>query len=140
MASGCLSVSWQPVVVPDLEAVRHVLREPSGGTSWDGYRLRAALLWWKIARFRLQLPLAAVNPQKESARMAREGCWEALLSVLKLEDLLSPSWRKFEISFESSEDCQKRKAGERGRRRSKPVELRSRNWLRDSVEPKQETQ
>ena len=32
--------------------------------------------------------------------MAREGCWEALLSVLKLEDLLSPSWRKFETSFE----------------------------------------
>ena len=34
--SRCLSVSWQPVVVPDLEAVRHVLRESSGGTSWDG--------------------------------------------------------------------------------------------------------
>ena len=63
-------------------------------------RLRAALLWWKIARFRLQLPLAAVNPQKESERMAGEGCWEALPSVLKLEDLLSPSWRKFETSFE----------------------------------------
>ena len=26
--------------------------------------------------------------------MAGEGCWEALPSVLKLEDLLSPSWRK----------------------------------------------
>ena len=32
--------------------------------------------------------------------MAGEGCWEALPSVLKLEDLLSPSWRKFETSFE----------------------------------------
>ena len=36
-----LRQSWSrtcaaPVVVPDLEAVRHVLREPSGGTSWDG--------------------------------------------------------------------------------------------------------
>ena len=63
--------------------------------------------------------------------MAGEGCWEALPSVLKLEDLLSPSWRKFEISSEISEDCQKRK--DRRRRRSQ-------NWLRDSVEPKQETQ
>ena len=69
--------------------------------------------------------------------MAGEGCWEALPSVLKLEDLLSPSWRKFETSFESSEDCQKRKAGKAGRRRNR---RRSQNWLRDSVEPKQETQ
>ena len=69
--------------------------------------------------------------------MAGEGCWEALPSVLKLEDLLSPSWRKFEISFEGSEDCQKGKAGKAGRRRNR---RRSQNWLRDSVEPKQETQ
>ena len=39
--------------------------------------------------------------------------------------------------FRKFGDCQKRKAGKAGRRRSR---RRSQNWLRDSVEPKQETQ
>ena len=43
-----------PVVIPDLEAVRHLLLEPSGGTSWDGYIVRVRLRgynldWWRFS-------------------------------------------------------------------------------------------